>query len=143
MISASDMRRGFGQGVPLTPLMAKLTMLANETQTPIANTPSSSKIKNPFSVLQPSTSKKEKDKKEGEDSEDEDIDDKSNSDKKENLELTEAVLFVFGNNSTSIMLIMEPDSSQDPDQIHSLVSTPILLKVNIICTLSKSTLPLL
>ncbi|XP_075220876.1 Hermansky-Pudlak syndrome 4 protein isoform X2 [Lycorma delicatula] len=120
MVSASDMKQSINQGIPLTPLMAKLSVLANETQTPMTNAPSTSTPKSLISN-KPSTSFS-KNKNSKKNNRDKNIDNnvESKDNKEENLELKEAVLFVFGDNSTSLMLLMEPPSSQDPDQIHCL-----------------------
>lgn len=108
MMSASEMRRGFSQGVPLTPLMAKLSILANEPQTPIA-TPSTSRMFN--HQLKSNRTDKDSDKVSS-----------NYSDSDDDLDLKEMVLFVYGFNNMSTMLLMEPSCSQDPDQIHSIVS---------------------
>ncbi|KAL1132067.1 hypothetical protein AAG570_010025 [Ranatra chinensis] len=112
-------------GVPLTPLMAKLSILAQE-ENPFESTPSSTTqggVKDNGDVTETPLEDKSCDGEkmggdtgggsrlgdEGEEGEDDD-------------KLVHQVLYVFGTNNTAILLLIDHAATQDPDRIHSLVS---------------------
>ncbi|KAK9503665.1 hypothetical protein O3M35_010179 [Rhynocoris fuscipes] len=122
-------------GVPITPLMAKLTILAQEEsqletplKTPAYNTTKS--IKTPITETKKLTlfenNNKELDEvlksieepltvcNEGK------VDENQSSTMSNEDELTPLVLYVFGENSTSVLLLMEPSTAVNPESIHAL-----------------------
>lgn len=93
--------------VAITPLMAKLSLLALEQQNELP-TPSVEKTS-----IVPTTTRTKSTK----------ISESKHKDKlKETEELQEIVLYVCGYQDTTLLLLLESESSKDPDHIHTLVS---------------------
>lgn len=89
--------------IPLTPLMAKLSLLAME-QKGEAGTPAAEKPVPPHRT----ESLRQKAQENGHPE-----------------ELDEKVLYVCGYQNMTLLLLMDCESSQDPEQIHSLVSNTV------------------
>lgn len=89
--------------IPLTPLMAKLSLLAMEQKHQVS-TPSLEKL--PSTPIVNSQAVKKL---------------KSHKKPTEVVELKETVLYVCGYQDTTLLLLMEGDKSQDPEHIHTLV----------------------
>lgn len=94
--------------IPLTPLMAKLSLLAMEQRVGEIPTPAD-KAANPVTPLVPTQPfRKSRAERERE---------------KQDLEpVEENVLYVCGYQDMTLLLLLDSTTSQDPDQIHSLVS---------------------
>ncbi|XP_014261956.1 uncharacterized protein LOC106674035 isoform X2 [Cimex lectularius] len=102
------------QGVPLTPLMAKLSLLAQEEinlETPISSKPkmlkTPSMVKTPAFELASSSLASGQDKNEDKPSEGDD-------------ELVQMILYVFGHNNTSVLLLIDNEVATNPEHIHTL-----------------------
>uniref|UniRef100_T1HC08 Intu_longin_1 domain-containing protein n=1 Tax=Rhodnius prolixus TaxID=13249 RepID=T1HC08_RHOPR len=116
------------QGVPITPLMAKLTILAQEEsqlETPISSkTPGCTSKGHKGLSITPicETKKSTEENLNGEQSNNiqscENIDNGVNI--KSVQDLTPLGLYVFGENSTSVLLLIELTTATNPESIHSL-----------------------
>uniref|UniRef100_A0A069DZG1 CCZ1/INTU/HSP4 first Longin domain-containing protein n=1 Tax=Panstrongylus megistus TaxID=65343 RepID=A0A069DZG1_9HEMI len=117
------------QGVPITPLMAKLTILAQEESQ--LETPSTSKTPSCTTKVYRGLSKTpvSETKKLSEENLNEELSNKIlNSENIENdiknksvqEDLTPLGLYVFGENSTSVLLLIELSTATNPESIHSL-----------------------
>ncbi|CAH1403961.1 unnamed protein product [Nezara viridula] len=101
-------------GIPLTPLLARLSLLAEEgstietpLKTPLAFGNKIKEIKTQTGDMNDAKPKKEK------------FNIPVNSDKDED-DLTTSVLYVFGIGNTSVLLLVEPEVAIQPEVIHTL-----------------------
>lgn len=121
--------------MPITPLMAKLTILAQEEsqlETPISSkTPGCTSKGHKGLSITPicETKKSTEENLNGEQSNNiqscENIDNGVNI--KSVQDLTPLGLYVFGENSTSVLLLIELTTATNPESIHSLVSVKFLI----------------
>lgn len=132
-------------GLQLTPLMSKLSLLADEKTSGFCSretTPSEFRDSSSFSILsqhqQLVKSKLDAVNKEGFSDNDDEIDEDWTSMTKDDGNFEKGELFLCGHQNMVMVLLMEDGTANDPDLIHSLVS---MLKIlNLVLNFSGPTL---